>query len=84
MEGKGILDGLSFCFTGPLESMRRADAEALVRSLGGWIPYSVFNKTSYLVTNDTTTGTSKNVKARMYGVKVIDEKQFLALTGRAA
>jgi len=78
------LEGLSFCFTGPLESMRRSDAEALVRSLGGWIPYTVYSKTSFLVTNDTASGSSKNAKARMYGIKIINEREFLQLVGKAA
>ena len=34
---------------------------------------------SYLVTNDPGSGSSKNKKAKELGVKIIDEKEFLAL-----
>ena len=77
--GGGLLAGKSFCFTGELVTMTRADAEQLVKKNGGSIKSSVTKDLSYLVTNDTSSGSSKNVKAAKLGVPVIDEKQFLAL-----
>ena len=77
--GAGLLAGKSFCFTGELVTMKRADAEALVKKNGGSIKSSVTKDLSYLVTNDTTSGSSKNVKAAKLGIPVIDEKQFLEL-----
>lgn len=74
--GGGKLSGLSFCFTGEL-SMKRADAENLVKENGGSIKSSVTKDLSYLVTNDTSSGSSKNVKASKLGIPVIDEKQFM-------
>lgn len=79
-EGGGLLSGKSFCFTGEL-SMKRADAEALVKKNGGSIKSSVTKDLSYLVTNDTTSGSSKNVKAAKLGIPVIDELQFKKLVG---
>ena len=76
----GKLAGKSFCFTGEL-SMKRADAEKLVKDNGGSIKSSVTKDLSYLVTNDTTSGSSKNVKAAKLGIPVIDEKEFLKLLG---
>lgn len=77
--GGGLLAGKSFCFTGELVTMKRADAEQLVKKNGGTIKSSVTKDLSYLVTNDTTSGSSKNVKAAKLGIPVIDEKQFLEL-----
>ena len=74
----GKLSGKSFCFTGEL-SIKRADAEKMVKDNGGSIKSSVTKDLSYLVTNDTTSGSSKNVKAAKLGIPVIDEKEFLKL-----
>ncbi|MCR5607377.1 MAG: NAD-dependent DNA ligase LigA, partial [Treponema sp.] len=73
----GILANMSFCFTGELATMKRSAAQALVKELGGSVKSSVVKGLTYLVTNDTTSGSSKNVKASKLGIPVIDEKQFL-------
>lgn len=77
--GGGSLAGKSFCFTGELKSMKRADAEAMVKAAGGSCKSSVTKDLSYLVTNDTTSGSSKNQKAAKYGIPIINEEEFLAL-----
>ncbi|MBR0155298.1 MAG: DNA ligase (NAD(+)) LigA, partial [Treponema sp.] len=76
---EGKLTGLSFCFTGELNSMKRQDAQELVKKNGGSVKTSVTKDLTYLVTNDTSSGSSKNVKAQKLGISIIDEKQFLAL-----
>lgn len=81
-EGGGLLSGKSFCFTGELVTMKRADAEQLVKQNGGNIKSSVTKDLSYLVTNDTSSGSSKNQKAAKFGIPVIDEKTFLGLLGK--
>ena len=75
----GALAGKSFCFTGELRTMKRADAETLVKKAGGSCKSSVTKDLSYLVTNDTSSGSSKNQKAAQYGVSIIDEDAFLSL-----
>ncbi len=77
----GALSGLSFCFTGEL-SMKRSDAQNLVKSLGGTVKTSVGKGLSYLVTNDTASGSTKNAKAAKLGIPVIDEAEFLRLAGK--
>ncbi|MBL8966070.1 MAG: NAD-dependent DNA ligase LigA [Spirochaetaceae bacterium] len=79
----GPLQGKSFCFTGELKSMKRPEAEALVKSLGGTAKSSVTKGLSYLVTNDPASGSDKNRKAVSYGVSIVDEEAFLRLAGRA-
>ena len=75
----GKLAGKSFCFTGELVTMKRQDAEQLVKKNGGICKSSVTKDLTYLVTNDTTSGSSKNVKAAALGIPVITEEQFLKL-----
>jgi len=71
--------GLSFCFTGELKSMKRGEAEEKIKSLGAQSKTSVVKGLSYLVTNDSSSGSSKNKKAREFGIKIINEDEFLAL-----
>lgn len=78
-EGNGRLAGSSFCFTGELNTMKRADAEQLVKKNGGTIKSSVTKDLTYLVTNDTSSGSSKNQKAIKFGIPVINEQEFLKI-----
>jgi DNA ligase (NAD+) len=82
-EEGGSLRGKSFCFTGELVSMKRGEAEALVKALGGGVKSSVTKDLSYLVTNDPQSGSEKNKKAAGYGVAIIGEAEFLGLVGRS-
>ena len=78
----GALSGKSFCFTGELVTMKRADAENLVKNAGGSCKSSVTKDLSYLVTNDTTSGSSKNVKAAKLGIPIISENEFLQMINK--
>ncbi len=73
------LRGLSFCFTGELSSMKRNQAEEKIKALGAQAKSTVVKGLSYLVTNDPSSGSSKNKKARELGIPVIGEDEFLAL-----
>jgi DNA ligase (NAD+) len=59
--------------------MKRGEAEARVKALGGLVKPSVGKSLTYLVTNEPESGSSKNKKAAKLGIKVIGEQQFLAL-----
>ena len=78
------ISGKSFCFTGSLNSMKRPEAEERVRGLGGSAKSSVTKDLDYLVTNDPESGSSKNRKAREFGVAIITEEEFLRLVGLAS
>ncbi|MCK4382536.1 MAG: NAD-dependent DNA ligase LigA [Candidatus Lokiarchaeota archaeon] len=81
MEGKSMsnkLDGASFCFTGKLETMKRAEAEQLVKDNGGVARSGVVKDLSYLVTNSTEE-TVKFKKAQEQGSKIITEEEFLKM-----
>jgi DNA ligase (NAD+) len=74
----GKLEGLTFCFTGKLDTMKRAEAEQLVAEHGGVVKSGVVKNLSYLVTNSTEK-TAKYVKAQEQGTKIISEKEFLEM-----
>ena len=69
------INGYSFCITGAL-SMPRKKYEELIEKNGGHNVSSVTSKTDYLVTNDPTSGSSKNKKAQQLGVEIITEEEL--------
>jgi DNA ligase (NAD+) len=86
----GPLKGLSFVFTGKLESMDRKVAQAEVRKLGADTPAGVSAQLSYLVIGVEKDGekSSKQKSAEKHnakgaGIKVIDEPAFSALLAAA-
>ena len=74
------LAGKSFVFTGTMSRLTRNEAKALVESLGASATESVTKTTDYVVAGESPG--SKLEKARASGMKIIDEKEFLKLTGR--
>lgn len=71
------LEGKSFVFTGELESISREKAQEKVRELGGKTPSSISKKTDFLVVGKNPG--SKYGKAKKWGIKIINEKEFLEL-----
>ena len=71
-------NGMSICFTGKLNTMSRGEAEQKAISAGFEIK-GVNKKLTYLVTNDTNSGSSKNRKAKELGIKIISEDEFLKM-----
>ena len=71
-------NGMSVCFTGKLNTMSRGEAEKKAIAAGFEVK-GVNKKLTYLVTNDTDSGSSKNKKAKELGIKVISENEFLKL-----
>ena len=70
------LRGMTFVLTGSLDSMTRDHAKRRLQSLGGKVSGSVSAKTGYVVTGDRPG--SKLDKALKLGVKVLNEKEFMA------
>lgn len=75
----GPLQGLTLVITGTLSTLDRNAAEALVERLGGRAAGSVSKKTDYLVAGENAG--SKLERARSLGIKIIDEAEFLRMTG---
>lgn len=77
----GKLSGKSFCFTGKAEAIgSRSKCEELVIANGGTIS-SVKKGLSFLVTDDTSSGSSKNKKAAQLGIPVITSFEFKKMIG---
>ncbi|MDP2815124.1 MAG: BRCT domain-containing protein, partial [Rectinemataceae bacterium] len=84
LDGKpaGPLSGKTFCFTGEMHSLKRSEAENIVKSLGGNVKSSITKDVSFLVTNDPGSGSAKNAKARSLGIGIVDEESFLVMIGQ--
>jgi len=78
---KQIFANMTVVFTGELDSMTRSKAEELVRQLGGNPSSSVSRSTSLVVVGRNPG--SKYQKAKEYGVKMIDEQEFLKMLKEA-
>lgn len=72
------LTGKTFCITGALSLTRDIYTE-IIEACGGKVVSSVSSKTSYLITNDKTTGTTKNKKAQELGIPILNEKELLEM-----
>jgi len=72
-----IFSGKKFVVTGTLSSLSRDEAKELVRQNGGLVSESVSKETSYLLCGENPG--SKLEKANEFGVRVLNEKEFLAL-----
>ena len=74
------MQGKTFVITGSLEHFENRDAaKERIQQLGGKVAGSVSKKTDYLINNDSSSGSSKNKKAKELGVPIITEAEFLAL-----
>jgi len=80
-QGKRLLDGRVFLFTGSLASMSRNEAKQLVKELGGQVVSGLSGRVTDLVAGEKAG--SKLKKARERGIHIIDEEEFLKLVGRA-
>ena len=80
----GPLTGESFVFTGKMATMKREDAQALVKKLGGAAPDAVSKTTTWLVVGDDKSDGKKSSKekaAEKAGVKITSETDFLKRVG---
>jgi DNA ligase (NAD+) len=77
----GRLQGKTVVVTGELESMKRSEAEELVRREGGKATGSVSSKTDYLVVG-ANPGATKTRAAEKHDTEILDEKAFLNLIGQ--
>lgn len=69
----------TFCITGKLNTGTRDEIVKKAEAKGWKSLKGVTKECNYLVTNDTTSGSSKNKKAQQLGTKIINEEEFLNL-----
>ncbi|KAH7256742.1 replication factor RFC1 C terminal domain-containing protein [Fusarium tricinctum] len=72
------LTGLSFVFTGVLQTISRDDGQALVKRYGGKVVGQPSSKTSFVVLGEDA-GPSKLAKIKSHGIKTIDENGLFDL-----
>lgn len=71
------LKNLTFVITGKLKKYKnRAELVDVISKAGGKVASSVSGKTNYLINNDITSNSSKNLTAKKLGVKIITEEDF--------
>lgn len=76
--GDNSLVGKTFVITGKtLIFKNRDELKAKVESLGGKVAGSVSGKTDYLINNNATSSSTKNLKAKQLGVTIITEEDFI-------
>jgi len=76
------LTGKTFVITGSLNSFENRDElKEKIESLGGKVSGSVSTKTTYLINNDKESSSSKNKKAKEFGVEIISEEDFVRIIG---
>jgi DNA ligase (NAD+) len=78
----GPLAGKTFCITGT-HSRPRKELGALIEQRGGRLLSSVTQALDYLVIADPASTSSKAVKARQYGTKLLSEAELIGLLGVA-
>lgn len=80
LPGDGPLQGKTVCITGELSRPRKA-VEKMIMDAGGSPRGSVSKDTSFLITNNLSTTSSKMGKAKKYEIPVIDEAELMRLIG---
>ena len=80
VENSSSIQGKVFVITGAVHTFKNRDeAKAAIEEKGGKVAGSVSKNTDYLVTNDATSGSSKNVKAKQLGIPIISEDELIAM-----
>ena len=79
-EERSGISGKHFVITGSvLHFPNRKALEEEIRKAGGQCSSSVSQNTDYLINNDSTSGSSKNKKAKELGIPILTEEEFLKL-----
>ncbi|NJN75080.1 MAG: NAD-dependent DNA ligase LigA [Synechococcaceae cyanobacterium RL_1_2] len=77
---EGNFSDRTFLITGTLPTLKRKDAEALIKAAGGKILSAVSKNLNYLVVGEKAG--SKLMKAQKLGIKLLTEEELLALIDR--
>lgn len=78
--GSQIFQGMTFVITGSVNHFaNRKELQEAIEARGGKAAGTVSAKTTYLINNDVTSGSSKNKKARELGIPILSEEDFLKL-----
>lgn len=76
--GSNSLNGINVVITGKLNIYKnRAALQEAIEHAGGKVFGSVSKNTTYLINNDNTSTSSKNVAANKLGIPVLTEEEFI-------
>lgn len=71
------LKDITFCITGKVNIWKNRDElSQTIMSFGGKVVGSISKNVNYLINNDITSNSSKNLKAKEFGIKIISEEDF--------
>lgn len=72
------LEGKKFVITGSVKHFKnRAELQSFIEKLGGKVVSAVSKNVDYLINNDATSTSSKNVAAKKMGIPILTEDEFL-------
>ena len=72
------LEGKVFCITGKTHIFKnRAELQTDIENKGGKVVSSMSSKVNYLINNDNTSTSSKNLAAQRSGIPIITEEEYL-------
>lgn len=76
-EVQATLEGAVVVITGRLNQFKnRAELQTAIVNHGGKVVGSISKNTTYLINNDITSGSAKNVSAKKLGVSILTEEEF--------
>lgn len=76
-EVKATLEGAVVVITGRLNQFKnRAELQTAIINHGGKVVGSISKNTTYLINNDITSGSAKNVSAKKLGIPILTEEEF--------
>ena len=77
-----LLSNMVFAITGSLLFFRnRSDIQNTIEKYGGKFSETINKRTTMLINNDINSKSSKNIKAKTMGIKIITEKEFINMIG---
>jgi DNA ligase (NAD+) len=74
-----VFAGKTFVLTGTLPTLTREEAKAKIEALGGKVTGSVSKKTDFVLAGEEAG--SKLDKARQFGIRILNEAEFLKMCG---
>lgn len=76
-EVNATLEGAVVVITGRLNQFKnRAELQTAIINHGGKVVGSISKNTTYLINNDITSGSAKNVSAKKLGIPILTEEEF--------
>ena len=75
------LTGKTYVITGKLNNYTRNELQKILENMGAKVLGSVSSKTTCLISNDIYSNSTKNKKAKEYGIPVISEENLIKELG---